>query len=283
MDGFLLINKEKDYTSHDVCNLVKKRFNTKKVGHCGTLDPFASGLLILGINKATKALAYLEKESKQYLATITFGSLTDSKDITGKIVATKPIVSFTEKKLNDVINEFIGEQEQIPPMLSAIKVEGKKLYEYYRRNIEVEVKPRKMTIYDIKIINYNIQSLTLLIDCSKGTYIRSLGEDIAKALDNYGYLSALCRKKIGKYDLSNAYSIEQIKNMSELSLLSTISAFTIPYIILHEEEIRDVKNGKRFFYDGQEKEILLIDANNNAIAVYIKEKDNQYKCLRGLF
>ena len=214
MEGILLINKEKDYTSHDVVAIVKK-FLGEKVGHTGTLDPNATGVLPLLIGKGTKLSKYLIEHDKEYKAVLKLGIKTDSADITGNIIETNNCnEEFLEGKIKDVLYSLKGKQKQYPPMYSAIKVNGKKLYEYARQNKKIEVEPRNIEIYDILFNNYNKQEneITFTIQCSKGTYIRTICEQIAEKLNTIGCMKDLQRLKVGRFKIENAITIQELKN-----------------------------------------------------------------------
>lgn len=186
MDGVVLVNKEKGMTSFDVVSKIRKIFNTKKVGHCGTLDPNATGVLPIMIGQATKISKYLVEHDKEYVAKLKLGVKTDSADLEGNVIEKDDFTLNVddESRYVDIINKLIGRQNQIPPMYSAIKVAGKKLYEYARNGIEVERKPREIEIYsiDVEKIDYEENEIEFRVSCSKGTYIRTLCETIAEML-----------------------------------------------------------------------------------------------------
>lgn len=187
MDGILVINKPKGYTSHDVVNCLRKALNTKKIGHTGTLDPNATGVLPILVGTATKLSKYLIEHDKTYIATVKLGEKTETGDSEGTVIKqdsgilTKKI---TKGEIENVLNSFEGKQQQIPPMYSAIKINGKKAYEYARKGQEVKIEPRKIEIYDIRFINKDNLEITFEVSCSKGTYIRTLCENIAEKLRN---------------------------------------------------------------------------------------------------
>lgn len=215
MDGIIVINKEKEYTSHDVVAIIKKELQ-QKVGHTGTLDPNATGVLPLLIGKGTKLSKYLINHDKTYEAVIKLGIKTDTGDIWGNQIETTDVTQvqkLDQIEIQNALDEFIGKQEQIPPMYSAIKVNGKKLYEYARNNQTVIINPRKIEIYDIKLTKCNLEELeiTIQVECSKGTYIRTLCEDIAKALGTIGCMSKLNRLKVGEFLINQAITIQQVK------------------------------------------------------------------------
>ena len=212
MDGIIVVNKQKGCTSHDVVNKVKKIVN-KKVGHTGTLDPLATGVLPLLIGKGTLCSKYLINHDKIYEVSLKLGISTDTMDAEGKVIEEKEVSSdiFSKKNIEKVLSNFIGEQEQIPPMYSAIKVAGKKLYEYARKGQEVEIPKREIEIYNIELVGINKVSkeIEFKVSCSKGTYIRSLCIDIAKALGTIGYMSGLERLQVGEFKIENAIKIDE--------------------------------------------------------------------------
>ena len=214
MNGVILINKEKKCTSHDVVNKIKHIFN-EKVGHTGTLDPNATGLLPILIGKGTKLSYYLINHDKEYEVTLKLGERTDTADSEGNILEKQNVdmCIWQESKIVEVLNSFIGKQEQIPPMYSSIKINGKKLYEYARKNIEIDVKPRKIEIYNIELqkIDENEKLIYFKVECSKGTYIRSLCEDIAKKLGTVGYMKELNRTKVGIFNIEDSIYIKDLE------------------------------------------------------------------------
>ena len=215
MNGIIIINKHKGCTSHDIVYKVKKMFN-EKVGHTGTLDPMATGVLPLLIGKGTQCSKYLINHDKIYNVTLQLGEKTDTADSEGKVIETKEVKEKTLKKENieKILEKFKGKQEQIPPIYSAIKVNGKKLYEYARKGQEVEIKPRKIEIYNIELLNIKEKQkqIEFKVSCSKGTYIRSLCEDIAQRLETVGYMLELKRIQVGNFNIKEAITIEQLEN-----------------------------------------------------------------------
>lgn len=245
INGILLINKEKKYTSNDVVQKVKHLLN-QKVGHTGTLDPNATGLLPLLIGKATLCSKYLIKHDKKYKVVLQLGIKTSTADIEGEVLETKKIDENIYKNIKDILNFFVGEQEQTPPIYSAIKVKGKKLYEYARKNQEVEIPKRQITIYDIQLLNINKQEnqIEFEVYCSKGTYIRSICEDIAKKLGTVGYMKELERTKVGDFSLSDAIKINEIKEL-KMPYFITIEDFfkEKQSINLNNDELKNFLNG----------------------------------------
>lgn len=210
MDGILIINKEKDYTSRDVVNKLTKILHTKKIGHTGTLDPLATGVLVITIGKATKLCNLLTSEYKEYIATMKLGVETDTLDITGNIIEEKSY-SVNEEQIKEVLNTFLGKSIQEVPKYSAVKINGKRLYEYARKNIPIELPKREIDIKHIELISYKGEQLTFKCEVSKGTYIRSLIRDISYKLNTVGTMTELIRTKQGDFCIEHAYSLEDIE------------------------------------------------------------------------
>lgn len=214
MDGVIIINKPKNYTSHDVVNVVRKQLNTRKVGHTGTLDPNATGVLPVLIGKATKISKYLIEHKKAYIATLKLGEQRDTGDSEGSVVNQDlDLRVYDNKEIEQALFSFLGKQQQIPPIYSSIKVNGKKLYEYARNGQEVEIKPRDIEIYNISLKYYNDKDeIVFEVECSKGTYIRTLCEDIAKKIGTIGYMKELQRIKVNGFEIKNAISLDDLDN-----------------------------------------------------------------------
>lgn len=246
MDGIIIINKEKEYTSHDVVAKLKKKLNISKVGHTGTLDPNATGVLPILIGKGTKFSKYLINHDKIYEVELELGKKTDTADIEGKVIEEKKVdEKYIKENLLQVLASFIGKQEQIPPMYSAIKKNGKKLYEYARAGEKVKVEARKIEIYKIDLNKYDNNIISFVVSCSKGTYIRSLCEDIAEKLNTVGYMKNLKRLQVGEFNIKDAVYIDDInlENVDEhLITLEEILRET-PYINLSEKKIKLFLNG----------------------------------------
>ena len=218
MNGIILINKEKGCTSHDVVYKVKKLTNSK-VGHTGTLDPNATGVLPLLIGEATKISKYLINHDKEYEVVLELGKKTSTADVEGEIIEEKeiPTESLEEQYVKEILKTFIGKQEQTPPIYSAIKVNGKKLYEYARKGQEVKLEPRQIEIYGIELLNINKteKQINFRVQCSKGTYIRSLCEDIAEKLGTVGFMKELKRTVVGNFKIENAITVEELRKKIE--------------------------------------------------------------------
>lgn len=208
MGHILPFNKPEDWTSFDVVNKLRNMTRVKKVGHAGTLDPFATGLLLICFGKATKQVEGLMNLEKEYVGTVALGVETDSHDVTGKVVKDGGERDFTAEEIAGALSSFTGEIEQIPPMFSAIRHKGKRLYELARQGEVVERKAKAVTIYELHMLSLKDGELELKIRCSRGTYIRALARDIGRALGTFGYLKSLVRTRIGKYTLEDSYSIQ---------------------------------------------------------------------------
>lgn len=251
MDGIIIINKEKNYTSNDVVNIVKK-ITKSKVGHTGTLDPNATGVLPLLIGNATKISKYLINHDKEYEVVLQLGIRTETADVEGKVIEEKEVTAemLNKDNIEEKLQQFIGKQEQIPPIYSAIKVNGKKLYEYARKGQEVELKPRQIEIYSIQLVGINEKEkqISFKVKCSKGTYIRSLCEDISKKLGTVGYMKELNRLQAGEFYIKDAVTISEMKEKIEAGNLENIITIeeifkNNPQIQLEQEQIEPYING----------------------------------------
>lgn len=236
MNGIVIINKEKGYTSHDVVAIVKK-ITKSKVGHTGTLDPNATGVLPLLLGDATKISKYLINHDKEYEAVIQLGQKTTTADIEGEVIEEKEVLGITFLDVEKTLKQFIGKQQQTPPIYSAIKVNGKKLYDYARQGESVYIEPRNIEIYDIELINLNpeLKQIQFKVSCSKGTYIRSLCQDIATKLGTVGYMRELKRTKVGNFYIRDAVTISDFENNIKNDNLSNI--ITIEQIFKNNNQI----------------------------------------------
>lgn len=254
MNGILIVNKSKGYTSHDIVAKVKK-ITGEKVGHTGTLDPLATGVLPLLIGKGTLCSKYLMNHDKTYKVILKLGIQKSTGDEEGDIIQQEIVDEkiLDEGNVKIVLERFLGEQEQIPPMYSAIKVNGKKLYEYARKGQEVEVKPRKITIYDIHLlkIDREICEIQFQVSCSKGTYIRSLCEDIAKKMGTVGYMKALQRTRVGNFTIEQAVLDEDLKDETIKKHIITIESLfkNIENIELNGRKLQLFLNGVKLSSD----------------------------------
>lgn len=258
MDGIIVINKPKNYTSHDIVRKVKKILN-KKVGHTGTLDPNATGVLPLLIGKGTELSKYLINHNKTYEAVLQLGEKRDTGDCEGNILDSKPvqIECLDKAKIQNIFQSLIGKQQQIPPIYSAIKINGKKLYEYARKGEKVEIQPREIEIYSLELININTEKkqIEFRVKCSKGTYIRTLCENIAEKLKTVGYMKELKRTQVGEFELKDAITIEELENLvnknEDNKNFITIENYfkNVPSITLDEKRIKLFLNGVKLTFN----------------------------------
>jgi tRNA pseudouridine55 synthase len=230
--GVLLVDKPSDWTSHDVVNFIRMRFNIPRVGHCGTLDPNATGLLVMVIGRFTKLSQIFTGEDKTYQATLLLGTETDTQDMSGRVTARRDLGAIEEGAVRAAILSFIGSQEQIPPMTSAVKKDGKKLYDLARQGIEIERDPKSITIYELVIDAVRLPLVDFHLRCSKGTYVRTLCADIGVKLGCGGVLYSLERTQSGAFSLADAVKIETVKNWSQEDLYQYMQNF------LHEKIAR---------------------------------------------
>lgn len=279
MNGIFLINKEANWTSFDICAKVKRLFNTKKVGHSGTLDPFAEGLMIVCLGQATKIIPFLENYNKTYLATIKLGEETDTLDNTGNIIDKKDVLNYSLEEIKNVLNSFLGKSQQIPPMFSALKHDGVPLYSLAREGIEIERKPRNIEIFSIELIEYNKPFLTFKCKVSKGTYIRTLAKDIAIKLSTVGHLVKLIRTNIDKFDLNMAKKVNELTINDSISIVEML---TLPTLIVDNEIEKKIRNGNKLSLQGKNM-LLLVNEKKEALAIYEKKEDGYYYSKRGLF
>lgn len=276
-DSILLINKQAGYTSNDEISRLKKVLKIKKIGHAGTLDKAATGLLVVGTGKATKLLRYFIESDKKYIAEIQFGIVTDSCDSEGSIIEKNDISSLNEESVKKAVNSFTGKINQMPPVFSALKIKGQRASDLAREGKEVRLEPREINIYNINIINIDLTrgSLKIEVFCSKGTYIRSLARDIGERLDVGAYLTSLSRIESGFFSLNYAVSVLELDNITEESdfkfcLKSSDIFKNYSRIIVQETSEKKIKNGVKFTSsDIVEK----IGQQSDFYAVYTEKQD----------
>lgn len=281
MNGIIVINKPKDYTSRDIVNIVSKKLNTKKVGHTGTLDPLATGVLVLPIGRALKVSELLTSNTKEYIAEVILGYETDMLDITGTEIK-RNIPSVTKEELLKVLKSYIGKYNQEVPLYSAVKVGGRKLYEYARSGTPVIPPSKEVEVYSLELISdlkhiKDAVEFTIRCEVSKGTYIRSLIRDIAYSLNTYGTMKNLIRTRQGIFTLKDAYTLKDIEenNYKLLSIKECLP--NIKTTVIEEPLLTKVKNGMvldKFF---KENMSLLLDKEGKEIAIYIASGDNKVK------
>lgn len=285
MFGFLNVYKPKGITSHDVVSALRRITKVKQIGHTGTLDPFAEGVLPICIGKATRLIEYLD-DDKAYTGTIQLGSSTTTYDLEGEEV------NFSDKKVtfNEIeaaLDKFRGEIEQLPPIYSAIKVNGKKLYEYAREGKEVKIEPRGVNISNLQILNFypETRQLELHIECSKGTYIRSIANDLGEELGIYGHLVKLVRVKAGMFEVNNAVSLEHIQTKEDVEKLLIAPLTKLNYMTyeLNKNELVKVSNGTAIMPSKElpENSLILLTSQERLIAA-AKMTKGLLKCLKVL-
>lgn len=272
MDGILLIDKEKGMTSRDVVNKISKEFNIKKVGHAGTLDPLATGLMVIGIGKGTKVLELLTSDRKEYIATVKNGIQTDTLDITGKVIEKKDDYNITKKQLEKVLSSFCKTYMQTVPKYSAVKINGKKLYEYARNNVTIELPKKEVTIYSIELLDFKENEFTFKTLVSKGTYIRSLINDIGISLNIPMTMKELRRTKSGKFKIEDV-------NSNVISIRDALDFEIIEIADLNL--LKRVLNGNEIILDEIDYPyITLVNKEGKELAIYKKEEKLKYKAFK---
>lgn len=259
MDGIFNVLKPPGMTSHDVIGFLRRALNKKKIGHGGTLDPDAAGVLPVFAGTATRLLSYAMEGRKQYIAEFTLGEQRDTGDDSGTLVKTMPVPELSEAKLKEVLQSFLGKQIQLPPMYSAVKINGQKLYQLARKGVEVERKARPIEIYKLELLDAKLPtesisakySFTVAVECSKGTYIRVLGEDIATALGTCGTMSFLLRTQVGSYLLNEAHTLQEIAENPAGCCAEPITAVShLPKLELTANQAARITNGVRTTVNG---------------------------------
>lgn len=299
--GVINIYKEKGYTSHDVVAKLRGIVGQKKIGHTGTLDPDAEGVLPVCLGKATKLCDLLTDKDKTYEAVLLLGKTTDTQDTSGTVLSESETTGLTEEQVEEVILGFQGAYDQIPPMFSALKVNGKKLYELARDGKEVERKPRRVTIHEIKILEMDLPRVRMEVTCSKGTYIRTLCHDIGAQLGCGGCMEALLRTRVERFHLSDSLKLEEVRQLKEEGRLSETlikidEMFSYKKVYLKPAAANAVKNGNGFYKRDilwvselleevkDNEQVLVYDEEKNFIAIYeYKEPQKFYKIVKMFF
>jgi tRNA pseudouridine55 synthase len=281
MDGVLIINKPAGITSHDVVGRVRRIFSMRQVGHCGTLDPFATGLLLVTLGKATKISRFLEAEQKTYRATLRLGEATDSLDCDGTIIDTQPVPLLKESFLVEMMHSFLGEQDQIPPMYSAVKIGGKKLYELARKGETVVRDPRRIVVTNMTLLSYHEPMVEFRVNCSRGTYVRVLASDLAIKLGTVGHLVQLHREAIGSRWDHQAISLENLSVTSPLLSIREALGF-MTQIGLSGSLLHYAQHGRPLSLDAHDPYVLLFDQESKLPVAIYEQQANQYICLRGI-
>ncbi|HXG86634.1 MAG TPA: tRNA pseudouridine(55) synthase TruB [Pyrinomonadaceae bacterium] len=307
VDGILIVDKPAGITSHDVVARARRILRTKRIGHTGTLDPFATGVMVILVERATRLAQFLDKDRKEYAATVRFGFETDTGDRTGELRITNyELREFSEDELEEVLKNFRGEIEQMPPMYSAKKIAGKKLYELARKGVEIERKAVKVNIYELelstelRITNYELRDKTeensatdnrllttdrfIKVSCSAGTYIRALAEDIGRKLRTGAHLAALRRTGAGRFGIERAVTLEELEEISDSGKLDEVlisaneAVSHLPEIKLSSEEISNIKNGKKLKTDlpqSANETYVRLTGEENLIAVGVYNSEEK--------
>ncbi len=283
MNGLLYINKPSDWTSFDVVAKIRRSYGTKSVGHTGTLDPQATGVLIVMVGRACKANPYLVMDTKEYIATLRLGGKYDTGDIWGKVIeeSTVPEVSF--EQVETALKSMLGKQMQVPPMYSAVKVNGKKLYEYARNNQTVDVSAREIEISDVELLKMD-KEIQFRVVCSSGTYIRVLCEELAQKLGAVGAMSALVRTRVGNISLDDCLELSDVCESTPQpeGLLNALSSRYSVIDITDKKILKNIYDGKQIHFDSIE-ELICLSYQGEAIAIFEKVSDGVYRSKRGLW
>ena len=280
MFGFLNVYKPVGKTSHDVVAVLRRVTKVKQIGHTGTLDPFAEGVLPVCIGKATRLIEYLN-DDKAYTGTVQLGKSTTTYDIEGEGVKESE-KTVSKEEIEQALNQFKGDIEQFPPMYSAIKVKGKKLYEYAREGKDVKVEPRKVNISEIKILNYdeNKRQLELYIACSKGTYIRSIANDLGEVLGTYGHLTKLVRVQAGNFSVNESAKLDELDTVEKVEnrLIYPLKYLDYPKYNLNSEELEKVSHGMGITSDTDLCDGIIILISDNQLVAVGEVSSNKIKC-----
>ncbi|QHX35891.1 tRNA pseudouridine synthase B [Spiroplasma sp. TIUS-1] len=284
--GYFLINKPTGITSNDLVQKVKKKFNLDKVGHSGTLDPLASGLMVVLVNQATKVSEFFLSAKKEYEFTIKLFETTETLDSEGPIIEKQKPFKIFKSDLNKVIKKYNGYMyQQFPPLYSAIKVDGKRLYEYARDGGREapNINSREVSIYSLMLKSFNTETneITLVASCSKGTYIRSLALDIAKELKTIGYVTYLHRTKSGAFGIEEATDLDKLKLENIFTIYQGLILSEYP--IYEHKNLKEIYHGKSIKINAKEETIFLSNTNNEIQAIYVRVAKGIYKCKRGLW
>ena len=278
-NGVVIIDKPKDMTSHDVVDVARKALNTRRIGHAGTLDPNATGVLVLAVNKATKLVKYFSENSKTYKAEIIIGIATDSDDITGKVLEEMDASNLTEDQVIESLMAFKGKSMQVPPKFSAIKIDGLKLYELARRNIEMDkIEPRQIEILDIKDIEIletgQLFRFNVSLSVTKGTYIRAIARDLGEKLGLCGTLGELRRTEVEKFKIEDSYTLDQLK-AGDVKLKDPFDFLDMQELIVDERAKSYIENGRFLELDlfKEKIETIIYSSEGQALAIYYYDAD----------
>ena len=270
-DGLLVIDKPSGPTSHDIVAKVRRATGVKRVGHAGTLDPLATGVVVIGIGRATRLLRYVQESHKEYIARVRFGIATDSLDADGREISREPM-PVTERKVVEALPGFRGNIQQTPPMVSAIQVGGRRLHEMARAGEEIERQPRPVEVFSIEVVGFEggeFPLATIAVECSKGTYVRVLADDIARVLGGRAHLEGLRRTRVGSFGLDLALTVEDLDRW-EPSLLPLAAAVgPMPRFVVDDDQRQRTTHGRALEAVGMEGPIAVVDPAGELIAVYV--------------
>ncbi|MBP3891760.1 MAG: tRNA pseudouridine(55) synthase TruB [Solobacterium sp.] len=281
MDGILLINKEAGMTSFDVVRQCRNFYHEKKIGHTGTLDPNATGLLLVLMGKYTKFIPYCAKDEKHYIGRFQLGISTDTEDIWGNVMERKETKAHTQEELDEIAASFIGKRTQIPPMYSALKVDGKRLYELARKGVEVERKEREIEISSLSVKPIGLNEYEIDAIVSSGTYIRTLIQDFVRKLGEIGTMSALERIGIEHLSITQSITLNEL-SMDALNNWQPLDVISKRYPLIEYEDLFTIKNGRKIKLDIDDA-VVILKNKDMLIAAYERREDGYYHCLRGLF
>jgi tRNA pseudouridine55 synthase len=277
IDGLVVVDKPAGWTSHDVVGKLRNIYGQRRVGHAGTLDPDATGVLLVGVGRVTRLMRFLQDTTKSYRGRVRFGIATDSLDASGAVLEQMEM-PLTREQVERAATSFVGEIDQVPPMVSALKVQGKRLYQLARRGVEVEREARRVRIDRMEIEAFEPgphPEATIVIDCSSGTYVRSLAADLGTALGGYAHLAALRRSRVGSFDLAEAHPIDEVETDAARVLLSPRTAMRdLAPIVVRDDEVRAVSHGATFAArtlvpgDAGDGPFAVIDESDRLLAVY---------------
>ncbi|MEG0919508.1 MAG: tRNA pseudouridine(55) synthase TruB [Anaerovoracaceae bacterium] len=277
ISGIIVVNKEKDWTSHDCVAVMRRLVSVKRIGHTGTLDPMAEGVLPICIGTSTRIMEYLDIDYKTYRCEMTLGIETDTQDIWGEVISEKQVEGITKEEILKVCSEFVGDINQIPPKYSALKVNGKKLYEYARSGQEVEIKSRKINIKELTVINIVDNKVTFDVTCSKGTYVRTICKDIGDKLGCLATMSGLTRIRSGIFKIEDSITITELREMTREGILKRL--LPPDYPLVHFGKIDLKGNGPKDFING--KKMNLLKRKDEIYILEISNHKEMYKVYYG--
>jgi tRNA pseudouridine55 synthase len=284
MFGFLNIDKPAGWTSRDVVNRVQKLVRPAKAGHAGTLDPLATGVLVVGVGQATRLVEYVQRQRKEYRGTFLLGKESDTEDVEGDVRERIDAIEPSRSELESVLPQFIGQIEQRPPAYSALKIKGQRAYALARQGQDVALAPRAIEVHSIELVDYTYPQLTLDITCGSGTYIRSLGRDIAAALGTVAVMSALVRTAIGVFHLTDSVALDDLTadNVAAHLLPARLAVPELPALVVNEQEIGRLRQGKRLHRTSHvgASEFAALDGAGSLIALVTPAGDNEFQSVR---